>query len=171
MAWKDQFMLTVWPQVVDDLLEDMGVRAMRSGGSWLSWPFKVVDLDEISNLKAERDHANQRRKICAWNACFWFWLDLEDVFMLNCEQDVFLWIGLARVGLSLLERLRSPTESRKGRPTTRPGYDQDTKLPLCLSLSGYSFITSPSKPLALCSHSNIAPRTAFHKLGLYLGWY
>jgi len=49
-----------WPQFVDDLLEDMGVRAMRSGGNWLSWPFKVIDLDEISTLKAERDHINRR---------------------------------------------------------------------------------------------------------------
>lgn len=53
-----------WPQVVDDLLEDMGVRAMRSGGSWLSWPFKVIDIDEISNLKAERDNVNHRGEIC-----------------------------------------------------------------------------------------------------------
>ena len=44
-----------WPQLVDDLLEDMGVPAMRSGGNWLTWPFKVVDLNEISTLKAERD--------------------------------------------------------------------------------------------------------------------
>jgi hypothetical protein len=53
-----------WPQFVDDLLEDMGVRAMRSGGNWLSWPFKVIDLDEISTLKAERDHINLRRENC-----------------------------------------------------------------------------------------------------------
>ena len=44
-----------WPQLVDDLLEDMGVPAMRSGGNWLTWPFKVIDLNEISTLKAERD--------------------------------------------------------------------------------------------------------------------
>ncbi|KAI0253456.1 FAD/NAD-P-binding domain-containing protein [Lactifluus subvellereus] len=44
-----------WPQFVDDLLEDMGVPAMRSGGNWLTWPFKVIDLNEISTLKAERD--------------------------------------------------------------------------------------------------------------------
>jgi hypothetical protein len=54
-----------WPQFVDDLLEDMGVRAMRSGGNWLSWPFKVINLDEISTLKAERDHINRRRENCA----------------------------------------------------------------------------------------------------------
>ena len=51
-----------WPQFVDDLLEDMGVPAMRSGGNWLSWPFKVIDLEEISTLKAERDHINCRRE-------------------------------------------------------------------------------------------------------------
>jgi dimethylaniline monooxygenase (N-oxide forming) len=49
-----------WPQFIDDLLEDMGVRAMRSGGNSLNWPFKVIDLDEISTLKAERDHVNRR---------------------------------------------------------------------------------------------------------------
>jgi hypothetical protein len=51
-----------WPQFVDDLLEDIGVRAMRSGGNWLSWPFKVINVDEISTLKAERDHINRRRE-------------------------------------------------------------------------------------------------------------
>jgi dimethylaniline monooxygenase (N-oxide forming) len=54
-----------WPQLVDDLLEDMGARAMRSGGNWLSWPFKVVDLDEISTLKSERDHINRRKEKCS----------------------------------------------------------------------------------------------------------
>jgi hypothetical protein len=54
-----------WPQFVDDLLEDMGVRAMRSGGNWLSWPFKVVELDEISTLKVERDIINRRGENCA----------------------------------------------------------------------------------------------------------
>jgi len=44
-----------WPQFVDDLLEDMGIPVMRSGGNWLTWPFKAIDLDEISTLKAERD--------------------------------------------------------------------------------------------------------------------
>jgi hypothetical protein len=44
-----------WPQLVDDLLEDMGVPAMRSGGNWLTWPFKVVNQNEISTLKVERD--------------------------------------------------------------------------------------------------------------------
>ncbi|KAI0677680.1 FAD/NAD(P)-binding domain-containing protein [Trametes maxima] len=44
-----------WPQYTDDLLEDMGLRVMRSGGNALTWPFKVVDLDELKNLKEERD--------------------------------------------------------------------------------------------------------------------
>ena len=61
-AWAHGYDLShhSWPQFVDDLLEDMGVRAMRSGGNWLNWPFKVIDLDEISTLKAERDHVNRR---------------------------------------------------------------------------------------------------------------
>ena len=33
----------------------MGLRVMRSGGNWLTWPFKVVDLKELSTLKEERD--------------------------------------------------------------------------------------------------------------------
>ena len=44
-----------WPQHADDLLEDMGLPIMRSGGNALTWPFKVVDLKEISTLKEERD--------------------------------------------------------------------------------------------------------------------
>ncbi|CDO75210.1 hypothetical protein BN946_scf184794.g17 [Trametes cinnabarina] len=44
-----------WPQYTDDLLEDMGLRVLRSGGNWLTWPFKVIALDEISDLKEERD--------------------------------------------------------------------------------------------------------------------
>ncbi|KAI0355438.1 FAD/NAD-P-binding domain-containing protein [Trametes cingulata] len=44
-----------WPQYTDDLLKDMGLRVMRSGGNALSWPFKVIDLDELKTLKEERD--------------------------------------------------------------------------------------------------------------------
>ncbi|KAI9057634.1 FAD/NAD-P-binding domain-containing protein [Trametes sanguinea] len=50
-----------WPQHVDDLLEDMGLPVMRSGGNGLTWPFKVIDLDEIKNLKEERDAKRVRR--------------------------------------------------------------------------------------------------------------
>ncbi|KAI0650878.1 FAD/NAD-P-binding domain-containing protein [Trametes meyenii] len=44
-----------WPQHVDDLLEDMGLRVMRGGGNMFTWPFKIIDLDEIKQLKEERD--------------------------------------------------------------------------------------------------------------------
>jgi len=44
-----------WPQLADDLLEDMGLPAQRSGGNWLTWPFKPIDLAELANLKEERD--------------------------------------------------------------------------------------------------------------------
>ncbi|TBU39196.1 FAD/NAD(P)-binding domain-containing protein [Dichomitus squalens] len=44
-----------WPQVADDLLEDMGLKVMRSGGTWLTWPFRVVSVKEIAGLKEERD--------------------------------------------------------------------------------------------------------------------
>lgn len=43
-----------WPQLADELLEDMGLPIMRSGGNWLTWPFQVVDLKEIENLHQER---------------------------------------------------------------------------------------------------------------------
>jgi hypothetical protein len=39
----------------------MALPAMRSGGNWLTWPFKVIDLREISTLKEERD-AKRRRE-------------------------------------------------------------------------------------------------------------
>lgn len=32
----------------------MQVPAMRSGGNWFTWPFKVVDLNEIKDLHGER---------------------------------------------------------------------------------------------------------------------
>lgn len=47
--------LARWPQVADDLLEDIGLKVMRSGGSWLTWPFRVVQIKEIAGLKEERD--------------------------------------------------------------------------------------------------------------------
>ncbi|KXN85055.1 putative flavin-containing monooxygenase 1 [Leucoagaricus sp. SymC.cos] len=43
-----------WPQAVDDLLEDMQLPVIRSGGNWLTWAFKVVDLREIASLADER---------------------------------------------------------------------------------------------------------------------
>lgn len=44
-----------WPQAMDTLLEDMGLPIMRSGGNWLTWPFKVIDLKEIERLTEERE--------------------------------------------------------------------------------------------------------------------
>ncbi|KAI0711022.1 FAD/NAD(P)-binding domain-containing protein [Cerioporus squamosus] len=49
-----------WSQHVDDLLEDIGLPVMRSGGNALTWPFKVVDLSEIEHLKEERDAKRAR---------------------------------------------------------------------------------------------------------------
>lgn len=43
-----------WPQAMDDLLEDIGVPIMRSGGNWLTWPFKIITPAEIKNLREER---------------------------------------------------------------------------------------------------------------------
>ena len=33
----------------------MELQTMRSGGNWLTWPFKIIDLREIQFLKEERD--------------------------------------------------------------------------------------------------------------------
>ncbi|KAI0262584.1 FAD/NAD-P-binding domain-containing protein [Gloeopeniophorella convolvens] len=51
-----------WPQFTDDLLEDLGLRSERSGGNWLTWPFKTIDVAEIATLKEERD---AKRKLTA----------------------------------------------------------------------------------------------------------
>lgn len=44
-----------WPQYTDQLLEDMSLPSMRSGGNWLTWPFKVINIQEIKDLKEERE--------------------------------------------------------------------------------------------------------------------
>jgi dimethylaniline monooxygenase (N-oxide forming) len=36
----------------------MGVPSFRTGGNWLTWPFKVVSLNEIATLGEER-HAKR----------------------------------------------------------------------------------------------------------------
>ncbi|KAF8551014.1 FAD/NAD(P)-binding domain-containing protein [Imleria badia] len=43
-----------WPQAMDELLDDMGLLSMRSGGNWLTWPFKTITVDEIATLREER---------------------------------------------------------------------------------------------------------------------
>ncbi|KAJ7021605.1 FAD/NAD-P-binding domain-containing protein [Mycena alexandri] len=43
-----------WPQYTDQLLEEMGLRSMRSGGNWLTWPFTVISMKEIATLGEER---------------------------------------------------------------------------------------------------------------------
>ncbi|KZT54410.1 FAD/NAD(P)-binding domain-containing protein [Calocera cornea HHB12733] len=43
-----------WPQAMDELLDDLGLVNVRSGGSWLTWPFKVIDVTELSRLTEER---------------------------------------------------------------------------------------------------------------------
>ncbi|KAJ8076414.1 hypothetical protein PM082_000837 [Marasmius tenuissimus] len=52
-----------WPQYTDELLEDMGLQSGRSGGNWLTWPFKVISLNEIATLAAER--RAKRKATCA----------------------------------------------------------------------------------------------------------
>ncbi|KAJ7284157.1 FAD/NAD-P-binding domain-containing protein [Mycena rebaudengoi] len=54
-----------WPQHADELLEDMHLRSMRSGGNWLTWPFQIVNIKEIASLHEERE-ANRRKNIASY---------------------------------------------------------------------------------------------------------
>ncbi|KAF5368837.1 hypothetical protein D9758_002891 [Tetrapyrgos nigripes] len=54
-SYSSDLAFWTWPQVIDELLEDMGLKTYRSGGNWLTWPFKVIELQEIEHLKEERD--------------------------------------------------------------------------------------------------------------------
>ncbi|KAF7336817.1 hypothetical protein MVEN_02117500 [Mycena venus] len=51
-----------WPQCADELLEDMYLPSMRSGGNWLKWPFQVVGIKELATLHEERA-ANRRKNM------------------------------------------------------------------------------------------------------------
>ena len=48
------------------MLNDMGLKTMRSGGSWLTWPFKTIDISEIENLTEERDEKRQDESEVFW---------------------------------------------------------------------------------------------------------
>ncbi|KAF8715645.1 hypothetical protein AX14_012525 [Amanita brunnescens Koide BX004] len=43
-----------WCQYADTLLMDMHLPYMRSGGNWFTWPFQVIEQDEIASLGEER---------------------------------------------------------------------------------------------------------------------
>ncbi|KAF8415728.1 hypothetical protein L210DRAFT_3430732, partial [Boletus edulis BED1] len=45
-----------WPQTTDELLDDMGLPNMRSGGNWIMWlpVLKAISVDEIARLREER---------------------------------------------------------------------------------------------------------------------
>lgn len=51
---SDSRLIISWPQAADDLLEDMQLPIHRSNGNWFTWPFKVVELNEIASLADER---------------------------------------------------------------------------------------------------------------------
>ncbi|EIM86307.1 FAD/NAD-P-binding domain-containing protein [Stereum hirsutum FP-91666 SS1] len=53
-SYSGDLALWSWPQTVDKLLRDMSLRDFRSGGSALTWAFRIIDLKEISTLGAER---------------------------------------------------------------------------------------------------------------------
>ncbi|KIK69190.1 hypothetical protein GYMLUDRAFT_67862 [Collybiopsis luxurians FD-317 M1] len=53
-SYSSSIAFWTWPQAMDELLRDMGLKTGRSGGNWLSWPFKVISVDEISTLGEER---------------------------------------------------------------------------------------------------------------------
>lgn len=54
-SYSSNLAFWTWPQVIDEMLSDMGLKVYRSGGSWFTWPFKVIELKEIEKLKEERD--------------------------------------------------------------------------------------------------------------------
>ncbi|CAA7266120.1 unnamed protein product [Cyclocybe aegerita] len=54
-SYSTSFDFWSWPQAADELLNDMYLPGMRSGGNWLNWVFKVIDLKEIENLTDERE--------------------------------------------------------------------------------------------------------------------
>lgn len=57
-AYSSSLAFWSWPQAMDELLDDMGLPSMRSGGNWLTWPFKVISPAEIKELGKER-HAKR----------------------------------------------------------------------------------------------------------------
>ncbi|KAJ7758161.1 FAD/NAD-P-binding domain-containing protein [Mycena maculata] len=59
-SYSSNIAFWTWPQYTDQLLEEMGLRSMRSGGNWFNWPFKVIDLEEIITLAEER---NEKRAL------------------------------------------------------------------------------------------------------------
>lgn len=53
-------MMHSWPQYADELLEDMELPALRSGGSWFTWAFKPMNIHELDTLHEER-RANRQK--------------------------------------------------------------------------------------------------------------
>ncbi|KAL0575359.1 hypothetical protein V5O48_006610 [Marasmius crinis-equi] len=49
-----------WPQYTDELLKEMGLQSGRSGGNWLTWPFKVIDMSQLATLREERRERRAR---------------------------------------------------------------------------------------------------------------
>ncbi|KAJ4474823.1 FAD/NAD-P-binding domain-containing protein [Lentinula aciculospora] len=54
-SYSSNLAFWTWPQMIDELLGDMGLNIYRSGGNWLTWPFRVIELKEIETLKQERE--------------------------------------------------------------------------------------------------------------------
>jgi len=54
LKWKLRVMCFRWPQAADDLLDDMYLPMLRSGGSWYNWIFKPIDIMELATVTEER---------------------------------------------------------------------------------------------------------------------
>ena len=50
LSLADHLFSFSWCQHVDTLLMDMNLPYMRSGGNWLTWPFQVIEQNEIAGL-------------------------------------------------------------------------------------------------------------------------
>lgn len=61
-SYSSNLAFWTWPQAVDDFLEDMGLPIFRSGGNCVTWPFKVVKVKEIANLREERNALREARR-------------------------------------------------------------------------------------------------------------
>ncbi|KAF6749420.1 hypothetical protein DFP72DRAFT_819004 [Ephemerocybe angulata] len=58
-GWQNPSVTSTTPffcaiQAADEMLEDMYLPSMRSGGNWLTWLFKPISIDELGTLGEER---------------------------------------------------------------------------------------------------------------------
>ncbi|EIW77403.1 FAD/NAD(P)-binding domain-containing protein [Coniophora puteana RWD-64-598 SS2] len=60
-SFTSDIVFWAWPQQMDDLREDMGVMGANDPWNWLTWPFKVVGVDDLKDLKRQRETAREQK--------------------------------------------------------------------------------------------------------------